>query len=79
MSDLDTTKIVGLTQVAAKFYKAVQSLDDALPGVVPYEVRVLARKFVTVPSSWDFWWECSYCGGLREGLRCGGCGAPRQR
>ncbi len=35
-----------------------------------------------VPMEWDDGkekWECPYCGGIRTGERCSGCGAPRSR
>lgn len=34
-----------------------------------------------VPMEWDEGkekWKCPYCGGIRTGERCSGCGAPRR-
>lgn len=61
-------------------YVDVSRVGDRFQRRIPVGFRPMvlepSAKFTPTPPSSPTW-VCAYCGGLRLGLSCSGCGAPR--
>ncbi len=61
--------------------KVIDSLRNSMilgtETVLVYDGEVGAPAWISTDVRHDGRWRCAYCGGLRSGEQCAGCGAPR--